>query len=74
MMFGIEFNIAFTKSGKNTHVVSIQQSGALHAQPGGTSTFCSQCAHVEEGGSEPEELKAEVCALIPLGRAQRRKR
>lgn len=37
MMLGIRFKIAFTKSGKNRHVIMIQQSVALGVPPGGAS-------------------------------------
>lgn len=72
MMFGVEFKIASTNTEKNTHVIRVQQSGALRVPPGGTSKLHSQDAHRQEGGNGPGELRDEVCALIPLGGAKGR--
>lgn len=52
----------------STHVIRLQQNGALRALPWGTSGLDSQCTPVEEGSSGPEDLRA----LIPLGEAQGR--
>lgn len=59
-MFRIKFKITFTRSGKNTHVIRIQQSGALCIPLGGTSKLYSQCTHMEEASCEAEEL----CSVI----------
>lgn len=50
-MFGIEFKFASTDIEKNTHVIRIQQSGAILVPPGGTSKLHSQNAHRQKGGN-----------------------
>lgn len=66
MMFGIKFKITFIKSGGKYTYVRMHQCEALCVSPGETSKFCSYCAHMKEGSSKPEELRAEVCASTPL--------